>query len=155
MDALGITAPTTPSETATAIEILTEGLSRIALPVQLAFILGCASSVRATKAIRKSVSASWWSKPAPLAIVACLAGLGVAVLGGGAIWFVAAVLIGSVVPLTLIGIAPTNRRLLAPGRDPGSDETRALLERWGKLHAVRTVLSLIAVVIMMWQLVAA
>lgn len=92
---------------------------------------------------------------APLAIVACLAGLGVAVLGGGAIWFVAAVLIGSVVPLTLIGIAPTNRRLLAPGRDPGSDETRALLERWGKLHAVRTVLSLIAVVIMMWQLVAA
>lgn len=91
---------------------------------------------------------------APLALVGCLAGLGVALFGGGAIWIIAALVIGSVVPLTLIGIAPTNRRLLATGRDLGSDETRALLERWGKLHAIRTLLSLIAVVIMIWQLVA-
>ena len=38
--ALGITAPTTPSGTAIASEMLTAGLRRIALPVQLAFILG-------------------------------------------------------------------------------------------------------------------
>jgi hypothetical protein len=91
---------------------------------------------------------------APLAIVACLAGLGVAVLGGGAIWFVAAILIGSVVPITLIAIAPTNRRLLAPDLDRDSDETRALLVRWGKLHGIRTALGLIAAVLMIWQLVA-
>ena len=90
---------------------------------------------------------------APLAVVACLAGLGVAVLGGGAAWIIAAAFIGAVVPLTLIGIAPTNRRLLASGRDPDSDETRALLQRWAKLHAIRTALSLTAVVIMIWQVV--
>src|SRR5215510_1571943 len=39
-------------------------------------------------------------------------------------WLVAAVLIGAVVPFTLIGIMPTNHKLLAPGRDLGSAETR-------------------------------
>jgi hypothetical protein len=91
---------------------------------------------------------------APLAVVGCLAGLGVAVLGGGAVWVLAALLIGSVVPFTLVVIAPTNRRLLDSGRDPASAETRALLGRWGALHAIRAVLSLLAVMIMMWQLVA-
>jgi hypothetical protein len=52
-------------------------------------------------------------------------------------------LIGAVVPFTFIVIMPTNDKLLATGRDLGSDETRALLIRWGHLHAVRTVLSLI------------
>ncbi len=91
---------------------------------------------------------------APLAVVACIAGLAVAMLGGGMVWYMAAVLIGSVVPVTLIGIAPTNRQLLAPGRDLDSDATRALLVRWGKLHAIRSVLSLVAVVLMLWQLIA-
>ncbi len=91
---------------------------------------------------------------APLAVVACLSGVGVGVLGGGLTWLVAAVLIGAVVPITLLGIAPTNRRLLAADRDLASDETRALLVHWGKLHAIRSVLSLISVAIMVWKLVA-
>jgi Domain of unknown function (DUF1772) len=59
-------------------------------------------------------------------------------MGAGLGWLVAAVLIGAVVPFTVIGIMPTNHTLLAPGRDLGSAETRTLLERWGHLHAVRT-----------------
>jgi hypothetical protein len=39
---------------------------------------------------------------------------------------------------------PTNYRLLAPGRDLGSSETRSLFEKWGRLHAIRSLLSLIA-----------
>lgn len=39
---------------------------------------------------------------------------------------------------------PTNHRLQMPGRDLASSETRALLGKWGKLHAVRSVLSLAA-----------
>jgi anthrone oxygenase-like protein len=35
-------------------------------------------------------------------------------------------------------------RLLEPTRDPASAETRALLERWGTLHGVRSGLSLAA-----------
>jgi anthrone oxygenase-like protein len=48
---------------------------------------------------------------------------------------------------TFIVIMPTNHKLLAPGRDLSSPETRALLESWGKLHAVRTGLSLLATVL--------
>jgi len=43
--------------------------------------------------------------------------------------------------------SPTNRALLAPGRDLAAAETRLLLERWARLHAVRTVLSLTASVL--------
>jgi hypothetical protein len=54
---------------------------------------------------------------------------------------------GAVVPFTLIGIMPTNNALLSPSRDLGGAETRALLERWAKLHAVRTGLSLAATIL--------
>lgn len=89
--------------------------------------------------------ATWMQ--APLALISLAAGLASWLLGAGFGWAVAAVLMGSVVPMTLIGIMPTNKALLAPGRDLGSAETRSLLERWAKLHAVRTVLSLGATIL--------
>jgi hypothetical protein len=81
---------------------------------------------------------------APLALLSLVAGVGSWLLGGGFGWTIAALLIGAVVPFTFIAIMPTNRALLAPGRDLEAAETRTLLERWAKLHAVRTVLSLVA-----------
>jgi hypothetical protein len=75
-------------------------------------------------------------------------------LGGGVAWIIAGLLIGVVVPFTLIVIKPTNNALLASGRDLASADTRALLERWGKLHAVRSLLSVLATSIMLWQLVS-
>lgn len=92
---------------------------------------------------------------APLAIIGFLAALAVWLQGAGIVWLVAAVLIGAVVPFTFVGIVPTNRKLLASGRDLGSTETRDLLERWGALHAVRTVLSVAATVLVLWQLLVA
>src|SRR5712664_2871563 len=92
---------------------------------------------------------------APLAIVSFLTGVGAWLVGGGLIWFVAALFIGAVVPFTFIVIMPTNQRLLSPERDLGSEETRQLLERWGKLHGVRSVLSGIATVLMLWGFHAA
>jgi hypothetical protein len=55
-----------------------------------------------------------------------------------------------VVPFTFIGIMPTNRALLAPGRDLDATETRTLLERWAKLHAVRTILGIAATVLYLY-----
>jgi uncharacterized membrane protein len=81
---------------------------------------------------------------APLAVVSCIAAIVVWRLGGSASWLAGALLIGSVVPFTLIIIRPTNAQLLLQGRDLASAETRALLETWGRLHAVRSVLSLAA-----------
>lgn len=85
-----------------------------------------------------------------LAVVAALAGVVRGLQGGGAIWYWAALLIFSVIPFTAIVILPTNNRLLAPGRDKASAETRQLLETWGRLHAVRSVLSLAASVLFIW-----
>ncbi len=45
---------------------------------------------------------------------------------------------------TLLAILPTNKKLLDPSLDRNSDSARQLLIRWGRLHAVRTVLSLVA-----------
>ena len=81
---------------------------------------------------------------ASLAILSSLAGAATWFLGGGRMWLLGAVLIGLVVPFTLLVIMPTNQRLLEPGRDLASNETRMLLEKWGRLHAVRSVLSLLA-----------
>ena len=87
---------------------------------------------------------------APLAMVSFLCGLASWWLGAGVGWAIAALLIGAVVPFTFIGIMPTNRRLLSTGRDLSSPETRALLEYWAKLHAVRTVLSIAAAMLYLW-----
>jgi uncharacterized membrane protein len=71
------------------------------------------------------------------ALLAWAQGAGPAVLFGG-------IVLGLVIPFTLIVILPTNKRLLDPTLDRGSPEAAALLERWGRLHAVRTVASAVA-----------
>jgi hypothetical protein len=95
--------------------------------------------------------ATWLQAPLALSSLGC--GFGAWALGAGVAWLIAAVLIGSVVPFTFAVIMPTNNRLLTPGRDLGSDETRELLIRWSRLHAVRTVLSLSGAAIYLWALV--
>lgn len=91
---------------------------------------------------------------APLALLSFICGVAIWMLGAGVAWLVAALLIGAVVPFTFGIIMPTNHQLLAPGRDLASAETRALLVRWGRLHAVRTALSIAATVVYLWLLLA-
>ena len=74
-----------------------------------------------------------------LAVVGLLAGLVAWYQGSGVGWLVGGGLLGALVPFTLIVIMPTNKRLLDPRLDSGSSEARELLARWGRLHAVRTV----------------
>jgi uncharacterized membrane protein len=85
-----------------------------------------------------------------LAMVASISGMIRGLQGAGAVWFWAAALIFSVIPFTVVVILPTNKRLLEPGRDRRSPETRRLLESWGRLHAVRSILSLVASIIFIW-----
>jgi len=87
---------------------------------------------------------------ASLAIVAGVFGIVRAAGGGGPLWLWGAILILAVVPFTLLVIRPTNNRLLEPGRDRRSADTRLLLESWGRLHAVRTLLSLAASLLFVW-----
>ena len=84
---------------------------------------------------------------ASLAIVATLGGLMRWFRGGDSLWLLGAGLIFLVIPFTLIVIRPTNTRLGRADRDLADSETRELLERWGRLHAVRSGLSLVASVV--------
>jgi hypothetical protein len=92
---------------------------------------------------------------APLAIVSLVCGGAVWFLDGGFGWLVAALLVGAVVPFTFAVIMSTNHKLLAPGRDLTSSETRELLVRWGELHAVRTVLSFAGAGTYLWLMLRA
>ncbi len=62
-------------------------------------------------------------------------------------WLIGGILPGSVIPFTLLFIAPTNKELLNPSLDKGSDRANQLLSRWGRLHAVRSVLGTTALLI--------
>jgi hypothetical protein len=77
---------------------------------------------------------------ASLAVVGLVSSLYVWWLGGGAGWLVGGVLLGSVVPFTLVAIMPTNKRLLSSSLDRNSAEAESLLRTWNRLHAVRSVL---------------
>ena len=70
-------------------------------------------------------------------------------------WVLAAsLLLGSVVPFTLLVILPTNNQLLDPSLDSASGRAVVLLKRWGHLHGVRTTSSVLAFVIFLWRLIS-
>jgi hypothetical protein len=84
-----------------------------------------------------------------LALTAGLCGV-VRGVWGGPQWFWAAILILAVVPYTLFVVRPTNVQLLHEGRDRSPDETLRLLQRWGRLHAVRGLLGAAASILFVW-----
>jgi uncharacterized membrane protein len=80
---------------------------------------------------------------ASLAVTGMLAAVAAWLQGRGAAVLVAGLLLGSVVPFTLIVILPTNKQLSDPGLDESSP-VATLLSRWNRLHAVRTAAALVA-----------
>jgi uncharacterized membrane protein len=89
---------------------------------------------------------------APLAVVGGLTGFASWVSSGALGWLVGAILLLSVVPFTLLVIKPTNSALLAPDAKNDLGRAAALLTRWNRLHAVRSVLSSVAFVLFSWML---
>jgi uncharacterized membrane protein len=85
-----------------------------------------------------------------LAVLATASGLVGWAQGAGALWLWGTLLILAVIPFTLVVILPTNKKLLDPNRNRGSEETRSLLETWGRLHTGRSALSLAASCIFIW-----
>jgi uncharacterized membrane protein len=67
-------------------------------------------------------------------------------------WLVGGGLLISVVPFTALAILPTNKRLLDPATANDMDLAEKLLTRWGKLHAVRSLLSLAALLLFLFLL---
>ncbi len=89
-----------------------------------------------------------------LAVVGCVMGVWSAWAGRDAWLASGAVLLGAVVPFTLVVILPTNHQLLDPALDPRGQEATRLLVRWGRLHAVRSALSSVAFLLFLLRLAA-
>ncbi len=79
-------------------------------------------------------------------VVAWLAGAPVS-------WIIGGVLLGSVIPFTLVVMIPTNKQLIDPSLDRGSEKAAQLLSRWGRLHWVRSGVSFAALLIFLYALV--
>jgi Anthrone oxygenase len=91
---------------------------------------------------------------AALALVSTASAIGAWFMGAASEWLIGAVLIFAVVPFTLLVIMSTNKKVLDSGIDRSSDTVHRLLRRWGRLHAVRSVLALAASVVFLASLVS-
>lgn len=85
---------------------------------------------------------------ATLAAVGSLAAIAAWATGRSALALFAGLLLGAVIPYTLLVVLPTNTRLLDPSLDASAPDAGALLARWGRLHAVRSAASLVAFVLL-------
>ncbi len=89
---------------------------------------------------------------APLAVIGSLAALVSWWFDRGLAWLVGGLLLLFIIPFTLVVILPTNKRLKSGELDLRSEEAGCLLRRWGRLHAVRSILSVVAFVIFLFLL---
>jgi len=89
---------------------------------------------------------------ASLAVAGFLSSVGAWLQGRGTPVLIAGMLIGLVVPFTLIVIFPTNKQLADSGLDLDSTNAAALLDKWNRLHAIRSAAAVLAFVVLLLHL---
>lgn len=104
--------------------------------------MSCGTQAAVTEWAPSYRRATWMQ--APLALIGFASAVIAWLAGAGAPWLIGGVLLGLVVPITLVVIMPTNKRLLSAELDSQSEEARKLLNRWNALHGIRTALSVAA-----------
>jgi hypothetical protein len=100
----------------------------------------------------KPAYARGFAMQATLALVGFVLGLSAWRWTGDGRWLAGALILLANWPYTLLGIMPTNNRLMAIAPGAAGPESRALIVRWGRLHAVRTALGFASAVVFLWAL---
>ena len=90
---------------------------------------------------------------ASLATVGGLAGVADWTRGHGAFPLAAGLLMMGLIAFTLIVILPTNKLLLSSTVEKQSPEAERLLVRWGVFHAVRSILSGLALLLFLYLVI--
>ena len=87
-----------------------------------------------------------------LAVVSGVLGLIAALIFADWLWLLGAILMLANWPYTLVVIMPVNNQLKEMTGAEAGIEFRVLLERWGRLHRVRTGLGLAATLAYLWAI---
>jgi hypothetical protein len=87
---------------------------------------------------------------APLAIIGALLGVIAGWQTGDWRWLIGGAIILLNWPYTFLVIMPVNNALLALDETGNDPRGRALVEHWGRLHAGRTALGMLATIIFLW-----
>jgi hypothetical protein len=89
---------------------------------------------------------------ASLALLSCLFGVAAFFVSRDWRWLLGAALIFAPWPWTMFIIAPSNRELQAKTPIEATEQTRGIILKWGRLHAVRSALGVLAVAAYLWAL---
>lgn len=87
---------------------------------------------------------------ASLAVAGFLLGAAAWWMTGEALWLAGAVVLVANWPYTMLIMMPVNRELGAITPENAGPASRALIVRWGGLHARRTMLGVVATVLFLW-----
>lgn len=92
----------------------------------------------------KPAYARGFAMQASLAIVGFVLGIAAWWQTNHLLWAFGACVLVANWPYTILGIMPTNQKLMAIEPQEAGPASRALIEKWGRLHAVRTCLGFAA-----------
>ena len=87
---------------------------------------------------------------ASLAVIGFILGTLEWMVTGRWIWLAGAVALVANWPFTLFVIMPVNKELEATPIERASEQTRALVEKWGMLHGVRSALGALSLGLFLW-----
>ena len=87
---------------------------------------------------------------APLALIGAVLGFAAWWQAGDWRWLAGAIVIISAWPYTLLVIKPTNDELLAIDPANAGPRVRMLIEKWGRLHAGRTAIGVLTMILFLW-----
>ena len=91
-----------------------------------------------------------FSMQASLAVIGFILGTLEWLVTANWFWLAGAVALVANWPFTLFVIMPVNKQLEATALESADDHTRALVERWGMLHGVRSALGALSVGLFLW-----
>ena len=87
---------------------------------------------------------------ASLAVIGAVSGVLEALVTGGWLWIAGAVALIANWPYTMFVMMPTNQALKDTPINQAGPASRALIEKWGGMHAVRAALGTAATAIYLW-----
>ncbi len=122
-----------------------------------AFYIGFAEHPARLGLDDKALLAAWkpaykrgYMMQASLAVIGFLLGIAATLIQCDWRWSLGAIVLVANWPYTLVAILPTNKLLMQTDSEAAGPTSRALIEKWGGLHAVRTALGAVATVVFLW-----